>query len=231
MDLQQIVADLVHVPRCLHLELQDRDEHGGRPLQLFPPAPGRHAGGATCVEQTCRCPEGLEIPKALARVHARVHQLVADGLHPGRPDAARREVSPGPHQVRVLSSEVPERKAAGASGVARFLVENTGSELWLAPEHTRKGRAAIAVAARTNGRAAGSTALRQNVSPGQRSHLVVEFRAPRRPGRYDFRVDLTPMTGRRRANRTTLFHRGTLTVEAPREGRIVRRRRAGASAS
>ena len=178
---------------------------------------------ATCVEQTCRCPEGLEIPKALARVHSRVQQLVADGLHPGRPPASPLTLSAGPHQVRVLSSEVPERMASGASGVARFLVENGGSELWLAPQHARKGRTAIAVAARTDGRSAGTTPLRQNVSPGQRSHLVVEFRAPRRPGSYDLHIDLMPMTRRRGANRKTLFHQGTLTVEPRRDGRLARR--------
>ena len=178
---------------------------------------------ATCVEQTCRCPEGLEIPKALARVHSRVQQLVVDGLHPGRPDPAPAALSTAPHQVRVLSSEVPQRMAAGASAVARFLVENRGPELWLAPQYTRKGRGAVAVAARTDGQVAGRTPLRQNVSPGQRSHLVVEFRAPRRPGRYDLHVDLTPTTGRHGTNRTTLFHRGTLIVEPRRDGRLARR--------
>jgi glutamate-1-semialdehyde 2,1-aminomutase len=176
---------------------------------------------ATCVEQTCLCPQGLEIPKALARIHDRVLQLTADGHHPGQADGP--VVSTACHGVRVLSRDVPARMAAGARGVGRFIVENSGQTIWLAPQYTRNSREAVAITVSVGGRRSGRAPLRTNVSAGQRSSLVVDFRAPRRPGVYDFQVDLSPSGGPHDASRTTVFHRGTLTVEPRADGTVARR--------
>jgi glutamate-1-semialdehyde 2,1-aminomutase len=61
------------------------------------------------------------------------------------------------------------------------------------------------------------------VCPDQRSHVVLEFRAPRKPGTYNLDIGLTPMTGPRRANRTTVFHRCSLIVEPRTDGSAARR--------
>jgi glutamate-1-semialdehyde 2,1-aminomutase len=179
---------------------------------------------ATCVEQTCLCPQGLDVPKALARVHARVLHLAADGQHPGRPDDAPAAASPTTtHGVRVLSHDAPARMAVAARGVARFIVENKGDSIWLAPQYAGHKRDAVAIAIRVGGRRAGRAPLRTNVSAGQRSALVVEFRAPRRPGSYDFDVCLTPIGGPNDPSHATVFHRGTLTVEPRADGKVTRR--------
>src|SRR5688572_24057721 len=59
---------------------------------------------ATCVDQTCLCPQGLDVPKALARVHAQVLTLAAKGHRPGHP-ASETAAPNAAHAVRVLSHE------------------------------------------------------------------------------------------------------------------------------
>src|SRR4030095_10488338 len=86
--------------------------------------------------------------------------------------------------VRVLAREVPTLMAARSSGVARFVVENASDTIWLAPQYVRTPRQALAMVATIDGRVAGRMPLRTNVSPGQRSTLVVELRAPVRAGSY-----------------------------------------------
>lgn len=178
---------------------------------------------ATCVDRTCVCPQGLDIPIALTRVHTRVQKLVASGQHPGRLETLRARSTGGPHHVMLVSSEVPGRMAPRADGVARFMVENGGSELWFTPGGGRKRADGIVIAAKARGRLVGKAPLRQNVSPGQRVQLVVEFRAPRQSGSYDFSFHLMPSTGRSAATQTTDFHRCMLTIESRRDAEVIRR--------
>ena len=133
-----------------------------------------------------------------------------------------------------MAAPRPARQPRGARGrggpsVARFLVQNAGEEMWTAFSHDGAGRRSPSRSA--DGGAHRKTPLRQNICPGQRSPVVVEFRAPSAPGalRLSFRPDAADRPPR--WIRTTLFHRGRLTVEPRRDGRIARRSRAGARVS
>ena len=183
--------------------------------------PDQSLACVTCTDRTCVCPQGLDVPDALGRVHVRLQQLVASRQHPGHPDDTPVARTNG-RAVKVLSREVPARMAAGARAVARFVVENAGDEIWLAPQYTRDKRAATTIAADVGGEHAGRSSLRTNVSAGQRSTLVVEFRAPRRPGTYPLTIGLRPTHGSNGVGRT-VFHTGSLLVEPRPEGRLPRR--------
>jgi glutamate-1-semialdehyde 2,1-aminomutase len=178
---------------------------------------------ATCVDRTCLCPQGLDVPQALTRVHANVHQLVAAGHRPGPAEQVHTAEGNGNGSVRVLSHDVPELMAAGTHAVARFVVENTSDAMWLAPQYARRKADALGVAVSIEGRIAGRAPLRTNVSPGQRSMLVVELRAPLAEGTHDVEVALAPMTRSLDPSRKTKLHRGVLRVEARKEGVAIRR--------
>jgi predicted aldo/keto reductase-like oxidoreductase len=181
---------------------------------------------STCEERTCVCPQGLDVPVALSRVHSRIHELVAARQHPGCVGSPVASSADGHHRVSVLTREVPERMAAGATGVARFLVENAGTEPWLSLAHSREKRApASAICVKVGRRVAGRIGIRQNVSPGQRVHWVLEFQAPRKAGRHDLSFLLTSAAGGHNGNGSTVFDRGTLIVEPSRKRRLAHRLR------
>ena len=170
----------------------------------------------TCVDRTCLCPQGLEVPQALTRVHGNVQQLAGAGHRPGprpqTPDAA------ATGNVRVLSRDVPVRMAAASAAVARFVVENATDAIWLAPQYTRRRRDALAIAVTIDGRVASRSPLRTNVSPGERSMLVAEFRAPARTGTHEIELSLAPLTALSVPGRTTTLHRGVLQRRAATRG-------------
>jgi glutamate-1-semialdehyde aminotransferase len=190
--------------------------------------PDRTLTCATCVDQTCRCPQGLSVPTELARVHTRARALVDAELHPGPPQRFHERTWEGPHRILVLTSESPSELDAGRTGVARFFVENAGTEMWTAFSHLPDTNVAVAIGVTVDRRLVAKVPIRQNVSAGQRSHLVVEFSGPRRPGRYNVRLFLMPLAAPSVKRGSTLFHETTLTVVGsgpptpPRVRRVLR---------
>ena len=177
---------------------------------------------ATCTDQTCLCPQGLEVPHALARVHANVQQLVTAGHRPGHPDRVPVVEANGTGRLRVLSHDVPSRMGARTDGVARFVIENASDTLWLAPQYARAKGDALGIVVSIDGRVAGRAPLRTNVSGGQRSTFVVEFQAPATAGTHPVEVALAPMTGSN-GHAPIPIHRSVLTVE-PRADGVFRQR-------
>jgi glutamate-1-semialdehyde 2,1-aminomutase len=166
---------------------------------------------ATCTDRSCLCPQGIDIPNALARVHVGMLGLRGETQHPGPTAMQHQRTVAAAHRVILHTIDVPARVSAGAPSVARFLVENAGAELWLAPQHTPDASAALGIGVVLNDRLAATIPLRNSVHPGERSPIVFEFDAPPEPDRYALRFCLMPFTARDAGTATTIYS-GTLAV-------------------
>jgi predicted aldo/keto reductase-like oxidoreductase len=163
---------------------------------------------ATCEAQTCRCPQGLDVPRALAAAHATVAGLRRSGRHPGALDAIG-AVNGGPHLPRVISREI---RRDGRRAVARFLIENGSDAMWTAYSHVPDERVAIAIAVSIDGRLHATAPLRANVCAGQRSPVVIEFETPDTPGRYRLDFHLLPLSATAADARASRFFDTTIEV-------------------
>jgi predicted aldo/keto reductase-like oxidoreductase len=146
---------------------------------------------AECDNRSCLCPQGLEVPRALADIHDTMRTLRASGRHPGPIDQLAPPVTAAPHVPLVVSREI--LWGAGTPSVARFLVQNAGDAMWTAVSHIADPAVAVAVGVSIDGVLTGRTPLRQNISPGQRSPVVVEFDAPPDPGAHRVDFHLMPL--------------------------------------
>jgi predicted aldo/keto reductase-like oxidoreductase len=167
----------------------------------------------TCDNQSCRCPQGLAVPEELLRLHTLVASLRAAGRHPGPIAELAVTDATQCHRVRLVSREVPESAPAGTAATAVFLLENAGEQMWTAMSHIPDPRIATAVGIECRGRIE-TVPLRQNISPGQRSAVAVEFMAPREPGDHDVSFFLMPMAAGA-AGRTRFFATRLHVVPGP----------------
>lgn len=165
---------------------------------------------ATCPDQSCLCPQQIDIPKALARVHGRMQLLRETFQHPGPSAAIAARTIDGVHRVAVLTADVPSRLESRSTGIARFLLENVGDERWMASQHDRA--AATGVGVLFNDRLSAVVPLRNTVSPGEVSPVVFEFQAATDPGDHAVTFCLMPLRSRR-PSQGTVFHSGTLVIE------------------
>lgn len=166
----------------------------------------------TCTDQTCICPQGIDIPVALSRVHGRMQVLRAVKQHPGPSAALFGRIIEGRYRVLVHTTDVPSRLGSGAAGVARFLVQNVGDERWMASQHTPDMVVAVGIGIVFDDRLAAVVPLRNTVCPDELSPLAFEFHVPAEPGSHTIRFCLMPL----RADSTddgTVFYSGILTVE------------------
>ena len=166
----------------------------------------------TCTNRTCVCPQKLDIPVSLGRIHERMLTLRSDGYHPGPSAAFESKTLDGPHRARVQTAEVPATLHAGAAAVVRCLVENAGERRWIAGQHALDPDGADVVRLTLDGQTLEETPLRNTVHPGQRSPIALELRAPARPGRY--RLDLSLVTPRAAGAETTMLLSRTIAVAA-----------------
>jgi glutamate-1-semialdehyde aminotransferase/predicted aldo/keto reductase-like oxidoreductase len=174
---------------------------------------------ATCTDRTCVCPAGIDIPAALTRAHAQVAKLVGLRQHPG-PIESRPQRLALPHRVLPVISDVPGRLAPGATGVATFILENAGEQVWIARDFTLEPDAGMAVRVLAGTHVCAEVPLRQNVSPDQRSGVAVEFTAPLECGTYDLRCTLAPLARRDGFSPDeTTFYSAPLSVEGERPRR------------
>jgi glutamate-1-semialdehyde aminotransferase/predicted aldo/keto reductase-like oxidoreductase len=167
---------------------------------------------ATCAARTCICPQGIDIPAALTRVHGRMQALRAIEQHPGPSSAFPERIVEGRHRVLVYTADVPSRFASRTIGLARFLLQNAGDEKWMAEQHTPDNALAASIGIAFNDRPRAVVPLRNTVCPGELSPLAFEFATPREPGAYTLRFSLLPL----KADRTdggTVFYSSTVTVE------------------
>ncbi|MFL6446247.1 MAG: aminotransferase class III-fold pyridoxal phosphate-dependent enzyme [Bryobacteraceae bacterium] len=167
---------------------------------------------ATCVERTCSCPQGIDIPAGLSRIHTRMKKLEEARQHPGSSSEFAGKTAQGPYRMLVLTAETPSRMAAKSVGVARFLVRNVGEERWMAKQHNADPAIAIGIGVIFNGRLAQTVPLRDTVCPGALSPLSFEFRSPWRRGDHALQFCLMSLKSKTRGG-TTIFHSTALTTE------------------
>ena len=89
--------------------------------------------------------------------------------------------------------------------MARFLVQNAGDAIWTAFIHIADPAIAVAVGVSVDGVLTGKTPLRQNICPGQRSPVVVEFETPSAPGTRSIGFHFMPLDSTALDARATPF--------------------------
>lgn len=147
------------------------------PDNYFDLVPGALAC-ASCTNQTCLCPQGLDVPRALTHVHTTMTRLKKAGQHPGATrDIVARQIDEA-HSLRVIHADVVPPRARGQKLVARFFLHNTGATMWMSAAHAGDPRQATAVRLALNGRTVAVTPLRQNFSPDERGYVVVACHLP-----------------------------------------------------
>ncbi|MFC1701744.1 aminotransferase class III-fold pyridoxal phosphate-dependent enzyme, partial [Pseudomonadota bacterium] len=167
----------------------------------------------TCRDQTCLCPQGIDIPAALEPVHNVMQSLLRQGRHPGPSKLFANRVVEGTHRVLVLSADVPRRLRARETGVARFVLRNMGTERWLAMQHDSAH--AMGIGLSWNDRLIKLTPLRNTINQDELFPPVsVSLTAPSRPGVYRLRCDLRPLSSKRGDPLSrTIFYEDELVVE------------------
>jgi len=164
---------------------------------------------ASCREPTCACPQGLDIPRELQRVHTTMTELRMRGLLPRTPAELESSAVGDEPRVRVVYAEVPSELSPSAAGVCRFWLENAGARLWARrePEGDR-----VLLRVRRGHRWVESVPLREDVHPGRRTHVTFEIHAPQESGLHAHEFLLCADGN----GRSTEIHRATVAVEAAR---------------
>jgi glutamate-1-semialdehyde 2,1-aminomutase len=180
----------------------------------------------TCTDRTCLCPQGLDIPAALSRIHTRMQTLKEAGQHPG-PSSNHPSRVTGRHRVLVLTRDVSTRLPSGAAGVARFLVRNTGEHRWMAAQHASDRRTALGIGVLIDETLTQVVPLQNTVCADAMAPLAFEFQGPADVGRHQLGFCLMPLGGGPEDERTVFFA-GALAVDRavpgePGKGRLAER--------
>jgi predicted aldo/keto reductase-like oxidoreductase len=128
---------------------------------------------ARCSARTCACPATIDIPRELERVHAGMQDLRSRGLLPKTPSELERAVVGSELAARVVYAEVPREIAHGFESTCRFWIENASDRLWIADERDPRR---IALDVYVGDRRIDRIALREDVHPRSRTHIVFTLR-------------------------------------------------------
>lgn len=169
----------------------------------------------SCTDQSCLCPQGMDIPRELARADALTRRLQLERKRPGSPEDYPAHIAPGTFPALVLSRDVPERLAAGASQVCRLIVQNAGHSSW-----RMEGPPQLGVY--FDRRRVDAIPVRHDVPPGTRTAFAFELHAPsgNGPHQLEFRLGDTSLL-----TSTVTVHGGAPLVAGVRQHakRILRR--------
>jgi len=147
----------------------DTFDAAGR-LHYFHLHPETALACASCTERTCECPQGLDVPLQLQRVHDSMLDLRAAGVLPRTPAELEGAAVGEDPAVLVVQRELPERVVAGERARVRLWLENAGTAPWSA---TGEQRASLDVV--LGGRVVQRADLREDVHPGTRAHFVLDL--------------------------------------------------------
>lgn len=151
-------------------------------LSYFHLHPGARPTCAACDDVTCRCPAGIDVPRALLRAHAGLHALRERGLLPATPGEWAGATVEGRWPATVISRDLPALLAPGGLGFCRLYVQNAGGATWWRPG-AREGQAGVRLGVWLDGGLRQWVPLRHDVEPGARAHFVFVLTAPPEPGR------------------------------------------------
>lgn len=139
----------------------------------------------SCDDRSCAaaCPQGLDVPAELARVHAKMLELRRRGVLP-RPLGEAPVVGEA-LRARVVLAEVPGRLRPGEAGTCRFWLENAGERIW-----PRDGER-VTLHVESDARRLAEAPLREDVHPEQRSFVALSLTAPSDAGVHRLSFTLT----------------------------------------
>jgi predicted aldo/keto reductase-like oxidoreductase len=167
----------------------------------------------TCDDQTCLCPSGLDIPKALAEAHAQVVEMRRRGqMHPPPAEAESNTVR-GHVSARALLIEVPPSFVSGEKGVCQIWLENVGEAPWVPTSGPPDGRR-LYLRAAAGAYPLAECNLRLRVEPRERVFFAFHLYAPRRAGTYAVSFELVTPTSDKRPEESTTICKRDLRVEA-----------------
>ena len=170
----------------------------------------------TCTDQTCLCPQGIDIPKVLGRSHDQMQSLRAEHQHPGPSKELSKRIVEGDYPALVLTADVPQQLAADGVGVARFLLRNLGPQRWLATQHAPDPTIAMGIGITCGDHPMQLIPLRNTICPDEvHVPVVLEFQAPTTPGTYALQFCLMTLASpTAQPAHQTIFHTGSLMVTA-----------------
>lgn len=171
-----------------------------------------------CRDQRCLCPEGIDIPQALGRVHTQMQTLRSKRQHPGPSAEHEKYTYAGHYRVLVLTEEVPKQLRAGETATARFLLRNVGEQRWLATQHDPDPTVAVGIGLLFDGQEVALIPLRNTICPDELyAPVAFEFKAPMRAGTYRIECRLRPLQAAASVTHTT-FYSGAILIEANKSG-------------
>jgi predicted aldo/keto reductase-like oxidoreductase len=150
--------------------------------------PGRQAACTTCPDVTCHCPQGIDIPSGLTRIHQAMNELTDEGLTPPPRALQQRLQNDGGYGATIIIRDVPTSMRRGERATCRLYLENTGRRPWFARADGGGRRTGLFVY--FDGELQQIAGLRCDVYPGGRGHFVFELSAPPPSAPHVARFDL-----------------------------------------
>jgi predicted aldo/keto reductase-like oxidoreductase len=157
-------------------------------IEYFRKHPNLTATCDTCPNVTCVCPSGINIPKALAELHAKLLTRLRRGELQGPPESRPAPVSGQGLCARVVTREIPSQVRPGQKFIGRIFLENHGDREWT--PRTAPYRSGVRLQVLVDGSRVKTVDLRQPLGPNSRCHFVFELTAPRRGDRLALRLQL-----------------------------------------
>lgn len=157
-------------------------------FEYFNLHPGGRAACSVCPDVTCHCPQGIDIPRGLTRIHGAMNQLMREGLTPPPRPLQRRAQNHEGYGAKVVTRDIPKAIKPGGLATCRLYLENTGQQPWYAGDAAAGRRTALFVY--LDDELQQIAGLRFDVHPGERGHFVFEFPAPPPLGAHTARFEL-----------------------------------------
>lgn len=150
--------------------------------------PERQAACSVCPDVTCHCPQGIDIPHGLTRIHRAMNELMQEGLTPPPRSLQKCVRNEQGYGAKVVIRDIPKALRPGDLATCRLYLENTGQMPWYATDVITRRRTSLFVYLDDELRQVAR--LRCDVHPGERGHFVFELPAPPSSGPRAIRCDL-----------------------------------------
>ena len=184
-------------------------------LHYFQLHPSKTLTCHSCTNRTCRCPQGIDIPRSLDRIHKWMLILQEKMILPPPPQhQGERVASNGSCSVMLLSAEVPETLKYGENRICRFWIQNIGEKKWLARDAESK---ALALGIYCKDKMIMQVRLRHDVEIGMRTHFSFELNTFDTEGRYTLSYFLMPLEQKNITQENVLIYTSLLKVEKNRK--------------
>lgn len=159
-------------------------------LQYFHLHPGKQLACISCNDKSCLCPNGIDIPAHLEKIHKQMSKLRDQGLISYTYDMQKVNTISGRYVVNIIRSIVPSSLKAGEKSVCRLWLQNSGIIKWNSSNFRDKNNI-ISLSVYIDKHFKRKVPLRHDVEPGQRTHFAFEINAPKKRGIYKIKFYLT----------------------------------------